>query len=87
MATCNDLEQRTIIKLSVLLGKTPTDMHKMLETFTGKPKVCPSLVYKRHKRFSEGLSSTKVDSWSGRPGITNTGLVANVKEIDEADRS
>lgn len=62
-------------KVCVSLGKTLTNTRKMLETTTGKPKMCLSLVYKWHTRFLKGRSSTKADPRSGRPRILNAGLV------------
>mgnify|MGYP006890289303 FL=1 len=39
-------EERTIIKLCVSIGKSPSDTIQTLQQATGKPKVCQSLVYK-----------------------------------------
>lgn len=87
MADFNAAEQRTIIKLCASLGKSPADTMKVLSDATGKPSVCRTLVYKWHRRFSAGRTSTEADKRSDRPGVINSGLVESVREaIDKEGR-
>lgn len=86
MTEFNVAEQRTIIKFCAATGKTPVDTMKMLSEATGKPSVCRSIVYKWHKRFSDGRNSVKDDARSGRPGVINSGLVNTVRDMIEEDR-
>ena len=48
--------------------------------------VSRSLVFKWHKRFSEGRESLKDDNGRGRNRIVNAGTVAAVKSLIEEDR-
>ena len=86
MAEFNVEEQRAITKLCTTLGKSPVDTMKMLSGAIVKPSVCRSLVYKWNRLFSDGRTSTKDESRSGRPGLINAGLVDSVRDMIEGDR-
>ena len=79
------MEQRTIIKMCATLRKSPVDTMKMLSDATGKPSVCRTLVYKWHRRFSAGRTSTETDKRSSRPGMINAGLTDSVREAIDTD--
>ena len=85
MADFNAVEQRTIIKMCATLGKSPVDTMKILSDATGKPSVCRTLVYKWHRRFSAGRTSTEADKRSGRPGMINEGVTDSVREAIDTD--
>ena len=75
-----------MIKFCVALGKTPTQTMEMLEKAGSKPKVCRALVYKWHKRFSDGRTSTEDDAGRGRTSIINSDLIRSVSNVIEQDR-
>ena len=54
-------ENHAIIKFCVDLGKTPTELTKIMKDANPSPKVSRSLVSKWHKRFSEGMESLNDD--------------------------
>ena len=85
MADFNAVEQRTIIKMCATLRKSPVDTMKMLSDATGKPSVCRTRVYKWHRRFSAGRTSTETDKRSSRPGMINAGLTDSVREAIDTD--
>ena len=86
MAAPAQEETRAIIKFCVDLGKTPTETMKMLKDANRSSNVSRSLVFKWHKRFSEGRESLKDDTGRGRKRIVNAGTVATVKSLIEEDR-
>lgn len=61
------LKQRAVIQFCVNLGKSPTETLDMMNMASKKPAACRSLIYKWHKRFSEGRESVRDDDRSGRP--------------------
>ena len=71
-------EQRTVIKLCVSLNKTPTQTKEMLQSATTKASMCILLVYKWHKRFSDGSNNNKDDDRSGRPKIADDAILTSV---------
>ena len=83
MAAPAQEETRAIIKFCVDLGKTPTETMKMMKDANRSSNVSRSLVFKWHKRFSEGRESLKDDTGRGRKRIVNAGTVAAVKSRKE----
>ena len=78
---------RTIIQFCFSLGKTPSETRSMIENAAQKPTVCRSLVYKWHRRFSEGRESVKDDQRSGRPvEVMEQDTIEQVKEKINGDR-
>ena len=61
MSSEEKLKQRAIIQFCVGLGHTPVQIMGMLNTSTKKPSVARSLVYKWHKRYSEGRQTIMDD--------------------------
>ena len=86
MAAPAQEETRAIIKFCVDLGKTPTETMKMMKDANRSSNVSRSLVFKWHKRFSEGRESLKDDTGRGRKRIVNAWTVAAVKSLIEEDR-
>ena len=86
MAAPAQEETHAIIKFCVDLGKTPTETIKMMKDANRSSNVSRSLVFKWHKRFSEGRESLKDDTGRGRKRIVNAGTVAAVKSLIEEDR-
>ena len=58
----------------------------MMKDANRSSNVSRSLVFKWHKRFSEGRESLKDDTGRGRKRIVNAGTVAAVKSLIEEDR-
>ena len=80
------LKIRAVIKFCKELGKTPTDTYKMLQKSRGEKCVCRALVFKWHKRFSEGRESLQDDSRPGRKSIVDAAQLTSVKEALDANR-
>ena len=59
---------------------------EMLEKAQMKPTVCRALVYKWHRRFSEGRTSIEDDSGRGRKRKINGKLISAVSDVMEKDR-
>ena len=74
------LERRAVIKFCKDLGKTPTDTYKMLQKSRGEKCVSRALVFKWHKRFSEGRESLLDDSRPDRKSIVDAAQLTSVKE-------
>jgi hypothetical protein len=51
------VEQRAVIKCCADIGKTPTETHKFIKQSVTHSNVSRSLVFKWHKRFSDGRGS------------------------------
>jgi hypothetical protein len=65
----NKVEQRAIIKFCVDIGKTPTETHKFIKQSVTHSNVNHSLMFKWHKRFSDGRGSLMDDKREGRPSF------------------
>ena len=72
-------EQRAIIKFCVDIGKTPIDTKKMLEQSSIFSTVSPTLVYKRHTRFSD-------EKRAGRPLTCDENMKARIQDVILQDR-
>ena len=79
-------EQRAIIKFCVDLGKTPIDTQKMLKQSSSFPTVSRTLVYKWHKRFSEGRNGFSDDKRSVRPLTCDENMKARIQDVIFQDR-
>ena len=83
----NKVEQRVVIKFCVDIGKTPTETHKFIKQSVTHSNVSRSLVFKRHKRFSDGRGSLMDDSREGRPSFKTSDVVKNeVRDVIDGDR-
>ena len=80
------LETRAVIKFCKDLGKTPTDTYKMLQKSRREKCVSRALVFKWHKRLSEGRESLQDDSRPGRKSVVDAAQLTSVKEALDADR-
>ncbi|XP_052818061.1 rotatin-like [Mya arenaria] len=81
------LIKRAVIQFCVNLGKTPSQTPKVMNEASSETQVKRMLVYKWHKRFSEGRESICDDVRSGRPVSQTTVCdVEAVKNIVDADR-
>ncbi|XP_061190225.1 histone-lysine N-methyltransferase SETMAR-like [Saccostrea echinata] len=58
----------------------------MLDQADIKPSVCRTLVFKWHKRFSDGWTSVEDDPGRGRKTIIEENLILRVKNVIESDR-
>ena len=67
MSSEEKLKQWVIIQYCVGLGHTPVQTMEVLNRSTKKPSVVRSLVYKWHKRYSEGRETIMDDERCGRP--------------------
>ncbi|WAR01851.1 GVQW3-like protein [Mya arenaria] len=79
-------KQRAITKLCLAIGKTPSQTRTMLEEAELKPEVCRALVFKWHKRFSDGRTSVEDDSRRGRKKKITENLISKVCDVIEYDR-
>lgn len=79
-------EQRSYIKFCVELGKTPAETKKLLEVTKSGSTVSRSLVYRWHKRFSEGRSSDDDEKHTGRRTIIDENLTLRVRHAILEDR-
>lgn len=81
------MKQRAVIQFCVNLGKSPVETLDMMRTASKKTPACRSLVYKWHRRYSEGRGSVKDDARSGRPVTRTTSAdVIAVKAALDSDR-
>ena len=81
------VEQRTVIKFCVDIGKTPTETHKFLKQSEKHSKVSCSLIFKWHKRFVDGRDSLADDEREGRPSFRESDAVKNeVRDVINGDR-
>ena len=62
-----NLNQRGIIQFCVDLGHMSVQTMEMLNRSKNKPSIARSLVYKWHKRYSEGRETIMDDDRCGRP--------------------
>ena len=67
MSSEEKLKQRAIIQFCVGLGHTPVQTMEMLNRSMKKPSVAWSLLYKWHKRYSEGRETIMADDRCGLP--------------------
>ena len=83
----NRLKNRAVIQFCVNLGITPAQTLTMMNEASDEPTVKRMLVYKWHKRFSEGRDSICNDVGAGRPVSQTREIdVEAVKNIIDADR-
>ena len=76
-----------MIQFWVGLAHTPVQTMEMLNRSTKKPSIARSLVYKCHKRYSEGWEMIMDDDRCGRPvSKSKTSDLTLVKERLDVDR-
>ena len=87
MTSEEKLKQRAAIQFCVGLGHTPVQTIEMLNRVSKKAPVARSLVYKWHKRYSDGRETIMDDDRCGRPASkSNKSDVTLVKERLDIDR-
>ena len=86
MSSEEKLKQRAIIQLCVGLGHTPVQTMDMLNRSTKKPSIARSLVYKWHKRYSEGRETIMDDRCSHPVSKSKTSDVKLVKDRLDVDQ-
>ena len=78
-------EQRIKIKFCVELGKTPMETKKLLETTGRGSDVSRALVYRLHKRFTEGRTTPYDDLKPGRPSVIDSKVTSQVQNLITQD--
>ena len=79
-------EQRAVIKHCASMGMTPTDTFKFVQSDKSKPSCSRALVFRWHKRFTEGVDDIGNMKRSGRPKVTMDKVVRLVRETLNEDR-
>ena len=81
------VEQRTIIKFYVNLGKTVNDVQDDLRAVYGDSALSRSVIYKWFRRFGEGRETVQDDTRSGRKiSVKTDKLDSGVENYVMADR-
>jgi transposase len=84
----NKVEQRAVIKFCVDIEKTPTETHKFIKRSVTHSNVSRSLVFKWHRRFSDGRGSLIDDKREGRPSFKTSDVVKNeVCDVIDGDKT
>ena len=78
-------EQRMYIKFCVELGKTPVETKTLLEKTQSARNVSRALVYRWHKRFSDGQLTAQDEKRTGRPLIIDENLTLRVQRFIAED--
>ena len=79
------VEQRINLKFLVRLGKTPTEVLKLLQEVYGDDTMSRSCLFEWHRRFKEGRDEVEDDHRSGRPSTSKTD--ENVERVRQKVRS
>ena len=74
-------EQRAVIKHCVRIGMTPTDRCTFLTRHKSRPSYSRALVFRWHRRLSDGLEDVGDLKRSGRPSVVSERDVKCVREI------
>ena len=81
------IRQRINIKFCVKLGKTATEILKMLRDVYEDSSMSRTRVFERHKRFVEGREDVEDDAKSGRPCTSTTDTnIEKVRQLVRSDR-
>jgi predicted transcriptional regulator len=86
MTSHERMEIRANIKFCADLGKTPTETYKLLQQTKRESSVSRALVFKWHKRFSDGRTDIKDDERPGRNAVIRTTSSTSIKKVLEGDR-
>ena len=83
----NKVEQSAVIKFCIDIGKTPTETHKFIKRSVTHSNVSRSLVFKWHRRFSDGRGSLMDNKREGRLSFKTSDVVKNeVCDVIDGDR-
>jgi transposase len=83
----NKMEQRAVIQFCVDIGKMPNEAHKFIKQSVTHSNVSRSLVFKWHKRFSDGRGSLMDNKRERRPSFKTSDVVKNeVCDVIDGDR-
>ncbi|XP_052791810.1 uncharacterized protein LOC128225956 [Mya arenaria] len=85
MSSQESLEIRANIKFCKEIGKTPSETYKLLMLTRGDSCVCRALVFKWHRRYSDGRQSLEDDAGRGRKSTIGPSAVTSIDEKLEAD--
>lgn len=77
---------RNVIQFCVDLGMTPVDIYKKMQNSERHKNVSRALVYKWHKRFTDGEEENKENVRPGRPKTIDAGEVERVRTVINEDR-
>jgi len=81
------VEQRINLKFLVHLGKTPTEILKLLQEVYGDDTMSRTCLFEWNRRFKEGREEVGDDHRNGRPSTSRTEEnVQRVKEKVQSDR-
>lgn len=86
MTDTGNIENRANIKFCTKLGMTPTQTYEKMQQASSGKTVSRSLVFKWHKRFSEGRIDIKDDTGRGRKKVITTRMIDDVKACLNLDR-
>lgn len=87
MATSNEsAAHRSVIEFCVGLGMTPVQTYSKMVMVEKHSHISRALVYKWHRRYSDGLVEDKENLNPGRPRTIDINVVNRVRETIDADR-
>ena len=86
MASTDKLKIRANIKFCVDLGKTPTETFKLMKTTPRSRSVSRALVFRWHKKFTEGYYSLEDEKGRGRKTVITSDVVTSVHDALSKDR-
>ena len=87
MATSEEIAaHRSVIRFCVDLGLTPVETQKKMQSTERHKNVSRALVYKWHRRYSDGLSADPQKETRGRPTGKDECIVKDVQRIINKDR-
>lgn len=81
LASFDDEEKRTVIKMCIGLDQTPREIIKTLQGATRQESISRLLTYKWHKRFLEGWETSTADERCSRPTAATKTTVSAVKKL------
>ena len=79
-------EQCAVIKHCVRIGMTPTDTCTFLTRDKSRPSCSMALVFRWHRRFSDGYEDVDNLKRSGRPSVVSESDVKCVRDMLQEDR-
>ena len=81
------VEQRSVIKFCVRLGKTPTETFEMIKGAYLDNSLSRCRVFEWHKKFKDGCESVEDEPHPGRPQTArNDTKIAKINDLIQNDR-